>query len=67
MAKAKGFRSRASQVEDHSDKGKERNSVLTMEVTTLRKEPVVASTFELPAGYEERLFLPGIPPPEQQN
>ena len=38
---------------------------MTTEVTTLREESVPASTFELPQGYEERPFLPGMPPPEQ--
>jgi hypothetical protein len=45
-------------------KGKEQKSVITMEVTTLREESVPASTFEMPQGYEERPFLPGMPPPE---
>jgi len=46
-------------------KGKQQKSVMTTEVTTLREESVAASTFELPQGYEERPFLPGMPPPEQ--
>lgn len=45
-------------------KGKEQKSVMTMEVTTLREESVPASMFEMPQGYEERPFLPGMPPPE---
>ena len=45
-------------------KGKEQKSVMTMEVTTLRQESVPASMFEMPQGYEERPFLPGMPPPE---
>jgi hypothetical protein len=45
--------------------GVQQRSVLTMEVTTLRKEPVAASTFELPARYEERPLLPGMQPAEQ--
>jgi hypothetical protein len=46
-------------------KGKQQNSTSTMEVTTLRLESVPATTFDLPAGYEERPFLPGMPPPQQ--
>jgi hypothetical protein len=46
-------------------KGKQQNSTSTMQVTTLRPESVEASVFELPAGFEERPFLPGMPPPEQ--
>ena len=46
-------------------KGKQQNSTSTMEVTTLRPESVPATTFDLPAGYEERPFLPGMPPPQQ--
>jgi Domain of unknown function (DUF4412) len=47
-------------------KGKQQKSTSTMEVTTLREESVPASSFELPEGYEERPFLPGMPPPDQQ-
>ena len=46
-------------------KGKQQKSTSTMEVTTLRTESVPATTFDLPAGYEERPFLPGMPPPQQ--
>jgi hypothetical protein len=68
MAKAKGFPLKSiTKSKMTTGKGKEQNSILTMEVTTLRKEPVAAATFELPAGYEERPFLPGMPPPEKDN
>jgi hypothetical protein len=46
-------------------KGKTQTSVSTTQVTTLRQESIPADTFELPAGYEERPFLPGMPPPQQ--
>jgi hypothetical protein len=46
-------------------KGKQQTSTSTMEVTALRPESVPATTFDLPAGYEERPYLPGMPPPQQ--
>lgn len=46
-------------------KGKQQSSTSTMEVTTLRAESVPATTFELPAGYQERPFPPGMPQPQQ--
>jgi len=65
MAKAKGIPLKSvTRSKTTTGKGKEQSSVLTVEVTTLRKEPVAASTFELPAGYEERPFLPGMSPPD---
>jgi hypothetical protein len=48
-------------------KGKQQNATSTTEVTTLREESVPATTFELPAGYEERPFLPGMTPPTDES
>ena len=65
IAKVQGFPLKSvTQSTMTTGKGKEQKSVITMEVTTLRAESVPASTFEMPQGYEERPFLPGMPPPE---
>jgi hypothetical protein len=48
-------------------KGKTQNATSTTEVTTLREESVPATTFELPQGYEERPFLPGMTPPTDES
>jgi hypothetical protein len=68
MAKVKGFPLKSvTKSKMTTGKGKEQNSILTMEVTTLRKEPVAASTFEVPAGYEERPFVPGMQPEDKKE
>jgi hypothetical protein len=68
MAKVEGFPLKTvTKSKMTTGKGKEQNSVSTTEVTTLREESVPAPTFELPAGYEERPFLPGMPPPDQKS
>ncbi|HEX2465963.1 MAG TPA: DUF4412 domain-containing protein [Thermoanaerobaculia bacterium] len=66
MAKAQGFPLKmVTKSTMTTGKGKQQKSTSTMEVTTLRPESVAATTFDLPAGYEERPFLPGMPPPQQ--
>jgi uncharacterized protein DUF4412 len=68
MAKVEGFplktiiKSRMT-----TGKGKTQSATSTTEVTTLREESIPASSFELPAGYEERPFLPGMTPPDQKG
>jgi hypothetical protein len=66
MAKLRGFPLKmVTKSTMTTGKGKQQKSTSTMEVTTLRSESVPATTFDLPAGYEERPFLPGMPPPQQ--
>jgi hypothetical protein len=66
MAKLKGFPLKmVTRSTMTTGKGKQQISISTMEVTTLRPESVPATTFDLPTGYEERPFLPGMPPPQQ--
>jgi hypothetical protein len=43
-------------------KGREQTSTMTMEVTSLKKESVPASTFAMPAGYTETQMMPAMPP-----
>lgn len=35
---------------------------MTMELTSAKRQPVPASAFELPAGYQEQKGMPGMPP-----
>jgi hypothetical protein len=66
MAKLQGFPLKmVTKSTTTTGKGKQQKSTSTMEVTTLRSESVPATMFDLPAGYEERPFLPGMPPPQQ--
>jgi len=63
MARVEGFPLKSvTRSKMTTGKGKEQNSITTMEVTTLRGESIDSSLFELPEGYEERPFLPGMPP-----
>jgi hypothetical protein len=68
MAKVEGF---PLKTVTHSTmttgKGKQQKATSTTEVTVLREESVPASTFELPEGYQERPFLPGMQPPQNEG
>jgi hypothetical protein len=68
MAKVKGFPLKTvTKSKMTTGKGKQQNATSTTEVTTLRQESIPAGTFELPADYEERPFLPGMPPTQEQG
>lgn len=68
MAKAEGFPLKTvTHTTMTTGKGKQQRATSTTEVTLLRQESVPASTFELPEGFQERPFLPGMQPPENEG